>query len=99
MVHVAVADQVTEPRAGGRGDPRSSIGTRGCEHSGLDVTANDIAAARAAGASDEDLNDTVLGAVALCMVNQYVDGSPLRPPPPPAEATFPPLRAQAQRLK
>ena len=44
------------------------------QSSGLDVTADDIAAARAAGASDEDLHDTVLVAAAFCMFNRYVDG-------------------------
>jgi alkylhydroperoxidase family enzyme len=42
--------------------------------SGLDVTAADIAAARAAGASDEDLHDAVLVAAAFSMFNRYVDG-------------------------
>ena len=44
------------------------------QRSGLDVTEDDIAAARAAGASDEDIHDAVLVAAAFCMYNRYVDG-------------------------
>jgi uncharacterized peroxidase-related enzyme len=44
------------------------------QHSGRDVTPDDIAAARAAGATDEDLHDAVLVASAFCMFNRYVDG-------------------------
>ena len=43
-------------------------------HSGRDVHGDDIAAARAAGATDEDIHDTVLVAAAFCMFNRYVDG-------------------------
>ncbi|WP_069163457.1 carboxymuconolactone decarboxylase family protein [Nocardia altamirensis] len=42
--------------------------------SGLDVTGEDVAAARAAGAKDEDIHDAVLVAAAFCMFNRYVDG-------------------------
>jgi hypothetical protein len=52
--------------------------------SGLDVAADDIAAARAAGASDEDLHDTVLVAAAFCMFNRYVDGLAANTPTDPA---------------
>ena len=38
------------------------------------VTAEDIAAARAQGASDVEIHDTVLIAAAFCMYNRYVDG-------------------------
>lgn len=38
------------------------------------VSDEDVAAARAAGATDEDLHDTVLVAAGFCMVNRYVDG-------------------------
>lgn len=38
------------------------------------VTAETVHAARAAGASDEDIHDTVLIAAAFCMLNRYVDG-------------------------
>ncbi|MFJ1758502.1 carboxymuconolactone decarboxylase family protein [Kitasatospora sp. NPDC088134] len=42
--------------------------------SGLSVTPEDVAAARAAGADDETIHDTVLIAAAFCMYNRYVDG-------------------------
>ena len=54
------------------------------QSSGLDVTADDIAAARAAGASDDDLHDTVLVAAAFCMFNRYVDGLAANTPTDPA---------------
>ena len=38
------------------------------------VSAEDVAAARAAGADDEAVHDTVLIAAAFCMYNRYVDG-------------------------
>jgi uncharacterized peroxidase-related enzyme len=38
------------------------------------VTAQDVAAAREAGADDEAIHDTVLVAAAFCMANRYVDG-------------------------
>jgi uncharacterized peroxidase-related enzyme len=38
------------------------------------VTAKTVRMARAAGASDEDVHDTVLIAAAFCMLNRYVDG-------------------------
>lgn len=41
---------------------------------GREVTEEDIARARAAGADDEQLHDTVLIAAAFCMANRYVDG-------------------------
>ena len=42
--------------------------------SGRDVLASDVDAARAAGASDEEVHDAVLVAAAFCMFNRYVDG-------------------------
>ncbi|OKJ05221.1 carboxymuconolactone decarboxylase family protein [Kitasatospora sp. CB01950] len=42
--------------------------------SGLSVTEQDIAAARALGADDASIHDTVLIAAAFCMYNRYVDG-------------------------
>jgi uncharacterized peroxidase-related enzyme len=42
--------------------------------SGLEVTADDVAVARAAGADDMEIHDTVLIAAAFCMFNRYVDG-------------------------
>jgi len=41
---------------------------------GKEVTEEDIKEARKAGASDEDIHDTVLIAAAFCMYNRYVDG-------------------------
>jgi uncharacterized peroxidase-related enzyme len=38
------------------------------------VAAEDVARARAAGADDEAIHDTVLIAAAFCMFNRYVDG-------------------------
>ena len=38
------------------------------------VTVEDVAAARAEGAEDRDIHDTVLIAAAFCMFNRYVDG-------------------------
>ncbi|MBO3747652.1 carboxymuconolactone decarboxylase family protein [Streptosporangiaceae bacterium NEAU-GS5] len=42
--------------------------------SGLDVTPELVDAARAEGATDAELHDTVLIAAAFCMFNRYVDG-------------------------
>jgi uncharacterized peroxidase-related enzyme len=44
------------------------------QQSGRAVTAADVDAARAAGASDTEIHDTVLIAAAFCMYNRYVDG-------------------------
>jgi uncharacterized peroxidase-related enzyme len=41
---------------------------------GKEVSPEDIAAARALGASDRELHDTVLIAATFCMFNRYVDG-------------------------
>jgi AhpD family alkylhydroperoxidase len=41
---------------------------------GKHVTADDVANARAMGASDLEIHDTVLIAAAFCMYNRYVDG-------------------------
>jgi alkylhydroperoxidase family enzyme len=43
-------------------------------HSGRAVTAELAAEARAAGATDVEIHDTVLIAAAFCMFNRYVDG-------------------------
>jgi uncharacterized peroxidase-related enzyme len=42
--------------------------------SGRCRTDEEVAAARAAGATDEEIHDTVLIAASFCMVNRYVDG-------------------------
>ena len=44
------------------------------QQSGKLVTGEDIAAARAAGATDLEIHDTVLIAAVFCMCNRYVDG-------------------------
>ena len=41
---------------------------------GKHVTAADVEAARAVGASDQEIHDAVLIAAAFCMYNRYVDG-------------------------
>jgi alkylhydroperoxidase/carboxymuconolactone decarboxylase family protein YurZ len=48
---------------------------------GLHVTASDIERARNAGATDDELHDTVLVAAAFCMYNRYVDGMATWAPP------------------
>jgi uncharacterized peroxidase-related enzyme len=42
--------------------------------SGRCRTEEEVAAARAAGATDEEIHDTVLIAASFCLVNRYVDG-------------------------
>lgn len=44
------------------------------QQGGKQVTEADIAAARAEGATDLEIHDTVLIAAAFCMYNRYVDG-------------------------
>ena len=44
------------------------------QQGGLSVTEADVAAARAEGATDVEIHDTVLIAAAFCMFNRYVDG-------------------------
>lgn len=44
------------------------------QQGGKNVTDNHINAARALGASDNEIHDTVLIAAAFCMYNRYVDG-------------------------
>jgi uncharacterized peroxidase-related enzyme len=61
--------------------------------SGHAVTAEHIAHARAAGATDVEIHDTVLIAAAFCMFNRYVDGLATTAPDDPAA-----YAAGAQRL-
>ena len=61
--------------------------------SGRAVTAEHVAAARAAGATDMEIHDTVLIAAAFCMFNRYVDGLATIAPEDPAL-----YAAGAQRL-
>jgi uncharacterized peroxidase-related enzyme len=63
------------------------------QHSGLSVSAEDVAAARAAGATDLEIHDTVLIAAAFCMFNRYVDGLATIAPQDPAV-----YAARAQRV-
>ncbi|GAA1160608.1 putative peroxidase-related enzyme [Kitasatospora gansuensis] len=49
------------------------------------VTEQDVAAARAAGADDEAIHDAVLIAAAFCMFNRYVDGLDAILPADPAD--------------
>ncbi len=51
---------------------------------GREVTAEAVATARKAGATDVELHDTVLIAAAFCMYNRYVDGLATRLPDDPA---------------
>ena len=51
------------------------------QQSGRAVIDADIAAARAAGATDVEIHDTVLIAAAFCMYNRYVDGLAAMTPP------------------
>lgn len=44
------------------------------QESGLKVTSQQVDAARAAGATDTEIHDSVLIAAAFCMFNRYVDG-------------------------
>ena len=44
------------------------------QQGGRRVTDEDVAAARAEGATDTEIHDTVLIAAAFCMFNRYVDG-------------------------
>ncbi|BBH68415.1 carboxymuconolactone decarboxylase [Actinoplanes sp. OR16] len=52
---------------------------------GRSVTADDVAAAREAGADDKAIHDTVLIAAAFCMFNRYVDGLATTLPDDPAQ--------------
>ena len=52
--------------------------------SGRSVTADAVAAARRAGATDVEIHDTVLIAAAFCMYNRYVDGLATWAPTDPA---------------
>jgi uncharacterized peroxidase-related enzyme len=44
------------------------------QQGGKEVSAADVARARATGATDHEIHDTVLIAAAFCMFNRYVDG-------------------------
>ena len=54
------------------------------QQGGKQVTAEDVACARAEGATDVEIHDTVLIAAAFCMYNRYVDGLATWTPTDPA---------------
>ena len=54
------------------------------QQGGKQVTAEDVARARAEGATDIEIHDTVLIAAAFCMYNRYVDGLATWTPTDPA---------------
>jgi uncharacterized peroxidase-related enzyme len=54
------------------------------QQGGRAVTAEAVAAARAVGAGDREIHDTVLIAAAFCMFNRYVDGLATLTPTDPA---------------
>ena len=54
------------------------------QQGGKQVTADDVARARAEGATDVEIHDTVLIAAAFCMYNRYVDGLATWTPTDPA---------------
>ncbi|HEX4832998.1 MAG TPA: peroxidase-related enzyme [Trebonia sp.] len=54
------------------------------QQGGLNVTDDDVKAAREAGADDREIHDTVLIAAAFCMYNRYVDGLATTVPEDPA---------------
>lgn len=51
------------------------------QRGGKNVREEDVAAARQAGATDQEVHDTVLIAAAFCMYNRYVDGLGTTPRP------------------
>ena len=55
------------------------------QRSGKEVTEADVERARAEGATDKELHDTVLIAAAFCMFNRYVDGLGTWAPPAPED--------------
>ncbi|MGV9600594.1 carboxymuconolactone decarboxylase family protein [Streptosporangium sandarakinum] len=54
------------------------------QRGGREVSAGHVAAARAEGATDLEIHDTVLIAAAFCMFNRYVDGLGTHAPDDPA---------------
>ncbi len=80
--HGAVARQLTVGESGpGESGPGGDVRLRALlaiaeqvRVDGRSVTADSVAEARAAGADDRAIHDTVLIAAAFCMFNRYVDG-------------------------
>jgi len=80
----AVVDDVwTDPSGAPVSDKmRALLGIAGrVQQGGKSVTEADVTAARAAGATDVEIHDTVLIAAAFCMYNRYVDGLGTFAPP------------------
>lgn len=65
------------------------------QEGGKSVTHEAVAAARAEGATDVEIHDTVLIAAAFCMYNRYVDGLATWSPATTAEAYLPRARELA----
>ena len=68
---------VIDGRSGGDLSPKMQALLRIAEkvqQNGRAVQADDIAAAKAAGAPDEEIHDAVIVAAAFCFFNRYVDG-------------------------
>jgi len=72
VVDAVVADPATAPVSD---KMKALLGIASkVQSGGLNVTDADVAAARAEGATDVEIHDTVLIAAAFCMFNRYVDG-------------------------
>jgi uncharacterized peroxidase-related enzyme len=72
VVDAVKADLATAPVSD---KVRALLGIAGAvQQGGLQVTEDLVAAARAEGATDVEIHDTVLIAAAFCMFNRYVDG-------------------------
>ena len=72
VVDAVVADPATAP-VSAKLRTLLAIATK-VQAGGLQVTDADVASARAEGATDIEIHDTVLIAAAFCMFNRYVDG-------------------------
>ena len=77
-VDATLADPATAPLSG-RMHALLAIAAR-VQEGGRSVSEGDVAAARAEGATDPEIHDTVLIAAAFCMYNRYVDGLATRVP-------------------
>ena len=82
LVEQVHADPATAP-VSGRLRALLAVAAAVCD-SGLSVTPELVAAARAFGATDLEIHDTVLIAAAFCMYNRYVDGLATVAPDDPA---------------
>ncbi|MGM1062896.1 carboxymuconolactone decarboxylase family protein [Saccharothrix sp. Mg75] len=83
LVRLVRADPATAPIGG---KLRALLDIAGAvRKSGKEVTADLVEAARARGATDLEIHDTVLIAAAFCMFNRYVDGLGTVVPDDPAE--------------